>query len=505
MRQGISMQTRKELTAALRTRYKAGSRGEKTRILDEFVKTTGYHRKHALRLMSNEPTPRPRVEPERIYGVAVREALTLVWEAGDRMCGKRLKAALPSLVASLEGHGHLMLDCAVRQRLLAVSPATIDRLLEPVRVQAGRKRTRRKTPNAIQRQVPVRTHQDADKLVPGYFECDFVVHNGGTTPGTCVHTLTMTDVSSGWTECVALVARQQALVVESLALIRPYLPVALLGFDSDNDSAFMNDTLFDYCKAEGLMQTRSRPYKKNDQAWVEQKNGAVVRHFAGYARLEGLDATRVLSRLYQSVRLYVNYFQPSFKLKEKRREGAKVKKLYYPPATPCDRLLRSEHVSDQAKRRLCDSREQLDPVELLHNIRAAQTALRAVPNEEPKKNLEEFLDQLQHLWRAGEASPIHREAPKPQRSWPTRSDPFEATWPKIVAWLNDQPDVAPKDLLRRLQGEHPGRFSSGQLRTLQRRVKEWRHAKARELVLASCAFTDLVAARRNDHGPVAQA
>ncbi len=501
MRHGIGMQTRKELTRVVRKRYKGASRAEKTRILDEFVKTTGYHRKHVLRLMSHEPTLKPRAEPKHVYDAAVREALTLVWEAGDRICGKRLKAALPCLVRSLEGHGHLKLDISVRERLLAVSPATIDRLLEPARAGAGRKRRHRKRPNRIQRKVPVRTHSGASELAPGYFEVDFVVHNGGVTPGNCVHTLTLTDVCSAWTECFALVARQQMLVTESLELIRPQLPIPLLGFDSDNDSAFMNDTLFAYCKAHGIEQTRSRPYKKNDQAWVEQKNGAVVRHFAGYARLEGLEATRALSRLYESVGLYVNYFQPSFKLKQKRREGAKVIKTYHRPSTPCDRLLDDERVDEQAKQCLRDHRERLDPVQLLHNIREAQAALKAIPDAPQTQSLDRFLEHLSVVWRDGEANPIHQREPKPERKWRTRKDPFESTWSEISTWLEQQPDAAAKDLFLRLQLEHPDQYSHSQLRTLQRRVKEWRHTKARELVMASRVVENLALTRPTNQAP----
>ena len=247
MRHDISMQTRKELTAAVRKRYAGASRPEKITILDEFVKTTGYHRKHVLRLMRESSAPKAGPQPRRIYDLAVVEALTLVWEAGDRICGKRLKVALPCLVRSLEAHGHLTLDPDVHDRLLAISPATIDRVLAPVRAAGGRKRRRRKKPNAYQRQVPVRTHDGASKLRPGYFEVDFVVHNGGVTPGSCVHTFTWTDVGSGWTECVALVARQQHLVAESLDLLRPHLPIPMIGFDSDNDGAFLNETVVEYC------------------------------------------------------------------------------------------------------------------------------------------------------------------------------------------------------------------------------------------------------------------
>ena len=167
-----------------------------------------------------------------------------------------------------------------------------------------------------------------------------VEHCGGAkTDGDFVHSLVLTDIASGWTECIAMPVRNQSLVVEAIAIAAADLPFAMLGVDTDNDSAFMNQTVFDYCKDNGLEQTRSRAYKKNDQAWVEQKNGAIVRRLVGYGRLSGLAATQALAQLYGASRLYVNFFQPSFKLKSKTRDGARVSKTYHAPATPCDRLL----------------------------------------------------------------------------------------------------------------------------------------------------------------------
>ena len=155
-----------------------------------------------------------------------------------------------------------------------------------------------------------------------------------------------TDVCSGWTEAVPLVAREQSLVVAGLEVIRRQFPVPVLGIDSDNDSAFINETLQGYCEGQQIEFTRSRPDKKNDQAWIEQKNGSVIRRFVGYRRFSGLIAGPCLARLYRMVRLDVNYFPPSFKLLSKTRDGAKIKKRYHKPATPCARLLAHASVSD---------------------------------------------------------------------------------------------------------------------------------------------------------------
>ncbi len=490
MKKGLSMSTRKEITAAIRVRYREASRADKGRILDEFVKTTGYHRKHAVRLMAGQKKVRTAKSRRPVYDETVRAALTVIWEAGDRMCGKRLKAILPSLMESLERHGHLVADGGLRKLLNRISPATIDRLLKPVRIKARGPRRRRKRPNRIQRKVPIRTAEGGGALQPGYFEADFVVHCGGVMPGSCVHTFSLTDVCSGWTECFALAARDQKLVVESLKLLRPQMPIPLLGLDTDNDSAFLNDTLFDYCKKAGIEQTRSRPYKKNDQAWIEQKNGSVVRHFAGYNRFEGLKDAETLCHLYKSVRLYVNYFQPSFKLKAKKREGAKVKKYYHPPATPCDRLLANRQVSAAIKSELRDCRATLDPVMLLHEIRDCQAALAKDATSTAPQSLDQFIDELPLLADKGEVNPALRPKPRKKmgpRTWRTRKDPFENGWLKVVEWLEAEPDASAKTLLPRLQVEYPGQYNHGQLRTLQRRVKAWRAATAKDVFFGNYA------------------
>jgi hypothetical protein len=341
--------------------------------------------------------------------------------------------------------------------------------------------------------VPVRTFSDWRDPPPGFFEVDMVEHCGGMkTAGDFVHTLTLTDIASGWTECIAMPVRDQSFVVEAITAARHDLPFAMRGVDTDNDSAFMNETVFDYCKANGLEQTRSRAYKKNDQAWVEQKNGAVVRHLVGYGRLSGLAATRALAELYASSRLYVNFFQPSFKLKSKTREGAHVSKTYYPPATPCSRLLASSGVSEEVKAKLRDQFNGLDPVRLLHDIRAGQQVLSDMmqaPQEvdastSKPSGISAFLEGLATAWKDGEVRPTHRRKTTAQRWWRTREDPFELAWPVVEGWLISEPTVTAKELMNRLAQAAPDAYASkAQLRTLQRRIKAWRAEKAKDLVL----------------------
>ena len=238
--------------------------------------------------------------------------------------------------------------------------------------------SKRRRSKKVSKQVPVRTFADWDCPNPGYLEIDFVVHGGVSMAGSFIYTLVGIDVSSGWTEFIPLLAREQPLVVEGLDVIFQQIPFPILGIDSDNDSAFINDTLLAFCQKHHIEFTRSRAYHKNDQAWVEQKNGAVIRRMVGYERFSGVVACHVLAHLYQTARFYVNYFQPSFKLRNKTRDGFKVKRTYEIPATPCDRLLKHPAVDNQMKEKLQLQRKQLDPVKLLHCIRQDQSALSAL-------------------------------------------------------------------------------------------------------------------------------
>ena len=485
----ISKAARKEILETVRTRYEQSTKLEKGTILGEFTAVSGYHRKHAIRLLNPSSVARvkTKVAGERVYGEAVKVALILIWETADRICGKRLKAAIPHLMNAMEKHGHLDLDPEVRRKLIAVSAATIDRLLTPVRKGAGVRRKRR-LGKKMTKEIPIKTFADWKDPLPGFLEIDFVVHGGGSMAGEFLHSLVATDVCSGWVEAVALLAREQNLVIEGLKRIGKQLPITIRGIDSDNDGAFINETLGAYCKAEQIIFTRSRPHHKNDQAWIEQKNGAVIRKMVGHERFSGIVAGQALAQLLGAVRLYVNYFQPSFKLRERIREGAKIKKVYYPPATPCERLLAHEQVAETIKTGLRKQRDQLDPVELLHRIRQGQSALAALSTGEPgdgpaRKSLDQFLASLPQLWRSGEARATHRKDAPKARNWRTRADPFQNVWTDILLWLQKEPDGTAKVLLQKLNDKYPGQFNDKLLRTLQRRIGEWRSSMARRLVL----------------------
>lgn len=211
--------------------------------------------------------------PERrIYGAAVREALIVLWEASDRVFGKRLRSLISILVESMERAGHLTLASEVRAGLLAMSAATIDRVLAAIRGEEGGRRRRRSPPSAaLRRSVPVRTFSDWDDPAPGFMEADLVSHSGPVPAGSFVQTLTLTDIAIGWTECAPLLVREQTLLIEVLKGMRAVMPFPLLGFDTDNDSVFMNETVRDYLLVEQLVFARCRPYRKNDQAWSSRR------------------------------------------------------------------------------------------------------------------------------------------------------------------------------------------------------------------------------------------
>src|ERR1700722_70028 len=375
----ISMGARREVVSAVAERYRSARRIEKGRILDELCATTGWHRKHAVRALRRHETPDGIRAPRgcrRKYGAVIKDALTALWEASDRVCGKRLKVMVPILLPAVEQHGRLKLGKADRDLVLAISAATIDRLLGDVRVAAsGGKRRRAGFYSAIRREVPIRTFNDWKSPPPGFCEVDMVAHGGTSVAGSFIQTLTMVDVATGWTECLPLVTRDGSLVVEAMKHVQSLFPWLLRGVDFDNDSASMNDVVVPWCREQKLEVTRSRAYKKNDQAFVEQKNGAVVRRLMGYGGFDGLETARTMGRLYAAARLYVNFFLPSFKLKEKRREGAKVIKRYHAPLTPYQRALAHPKVTAAVKRRLRDQYRSLDPVGLLAEIRASQEEL----------------------------------------------------------------------------------------------------------------------------------
>jgi len=540
----MTLTARAELTNVVRRRYCASTGAEKRKILDEFIAVTGYHQKSAIRALNAEPISRKRQTRVRasLYDEAVRAALIVLWEASDRVCGKRLRALLPILLPALERNGHLHLLAPMRQKILAMSASTIDRLLRVPRSATGLQKRRRAMPEA-RRRVPVRTFADWNEPLPGSMEMDCVAHCGDANRGSYVNSLVLTDIASGWTEAAPLVVRESGLLVETLERVRLGLPFALRALDVDNGSEFVNESLINYCLRHGIELTRSRPYRKNDQAWIEQKNGAVVRKLLGYRRFQGIAAAQAITRLYGASRLFVNFFQPSFKLAEKHREGAHVSKRYHPPQTPCERLLLAESLPEAAKAKLRGVANALDPLRLLEEIRAVQAHLVMLADGETPPgvmaeppDLSAFISGLSSAWRAGEIRPTFSVDAKPRYlrslqavgqqgvaaalstnvagpaavSQPVAQTPppftavttpqrpqliyaepgtraFHAltmVWPLVCRRLEGFPNITSTQLFEELCIEFPGRFHPWQVRRLMKRVKVWRRdARARGVVI----------------------
>ena len=364
----MSIQTRRELSATFGPRYRKCRGVNKQQVLDEFISATGYHRKYAIALLNKLPVAKvklPRKTRPKTYDAIVQKALQGVWEIANRPCGKRLVPFLPTLVESLSRHGEIDWDKSLRDKVLAISPATADRLLKAARATADQRgKTTTKPGTLLKNQIPIRTFSEWDDHKPGFFEVDLVAHCGDTTRGEYLCTLTLTDIETQWTEILAIRNRSQIAVSEAIAQARNLLPFTMLGLDSDNGAEFINHNLHRYCVEEKITFTRCRPYKKNDQCHVEQKNWSIVREHVGYDRMETDEECRRLRSLYTSLRLYVNFFQPSLKLTHKERFGAKVKKQYDKAQTPYQRLLASATLTAEQAKVLKERYERLNPAQL---------------------------------------------------------------------------------------------------------------------------------------------
>lgn len=375
----MSKGSRDEVVKRIHPRYLAADKAEKGRILDEFVTTTGYHRKHAIRLLKHGPSPtrQERRGRRRTYSGETVRQLVFVWKVAGRVCGKRLQPFLPELVAALERHDELRLEATTRDQLLQMSASTIDRKLAPFR--DGREQTTTKPGSLLRQAIPIRTFAQWDDVVPGFLEVDLVAHCGDSTHGQFIQTLTATDIATGWTECLPLAHRSQENVSAAIQRLRQRLPFPLLGIDSDNDGAFINDTLCRECEASHITFTRCRPYHKNDQAHVEQKNWSVVRQTIGYQRYESEAALALLDAIYADLRLYGNFFQPVMKLISSTRHGSKVHKQYDMARTPHQRVMSAKTVQASDKLRLHQTYLALNPVVLQARVQETLKKLWRLP------------------------------------------------------------------------------------------------------------------------------
>lgn len=362
---------RREYAAVMRRRYEQADKRERGRLLDEYCRTTGCHRKAAIRRLRRPPGPGRRA-PGRPAQYAAPELTTILeraWLASDQLSGKLLRPILPALLTALTTHHGLVLAPAVRATLTRASAATLDRLLQPLRRRRPRQ-PRRLAPAlaALRAQVPLRTWSEWAGVPPGALQGDLVLHCGESTAGRYCATLVAVDVATSWTELQALVDLHHQRVTGAIQHLAQRLPFPLREWHSDNGSEFINAALLGWCRHRGVRFTRGRPYRKNDQAWVEQRNGLLVRRLVGYDRYRSRAAWAVLQRLYGLLRLQHNFFRPVRKLRSKRRVGSKVLKRYDSAHTPYQRVLATGALTADQRQTLAAQFHALDPIALARDI-----------------------------------------------------------------------------------------------------------------------------------------
>jgi hypothetical protein len=386
----VTRLTLHEYAATVRGRYGRSRKREKGRILDEFCQTAGLHRKAAIRLLGRgrELAAVPKKGRPRRYGPEVTEVLVKLWEAGDRMCGKLLAAVLPALVEGLERHGELCLSARVREALVSMSAATIDRQLRNWRKGLGRQ-PRRPASRAtgLKEQIPIRTWSEWTGVRAGSAQADLVLHCGESLEGFFLTTLTLVDVATGWTEVQPVWGSGMERVGGGLEVASRRLPVALRELHTDNGGEFINHTLYEWCRRRGVRLTRGRSYKKNDQAYVEQRNWLAVRRTVGYDRYSSKAALAALGRLYALTRLQLNFLRPVRKLIGKERHGSRLRKVYDAPRTPYQRALESGFLGEAAAERLKEQFLDINPAGLQRRIELALSAVWACTEKSERRKV----------------------------------------------------------------------------------------------------------------------
>lgn len=362
----MSNSAKKEYLVEIRKRYSSASRNEKSHILDQFCNVCGYNRKYAIRLIGSKENKyyKRKGRPRKYYSKAIIDFLKDIWVVTNLACSKRLKAAIPLWLPFYTFHYKNSLSEKERQLVLEISPRTIDRLLK--RLKSKYKKfglSTTKPGSLLKKQVPIKLNQ-WDESIPGFVEADTVAHCGSSVAGQFAYTLNIVDIATGWTEQRALWGKGKRGVFEAIKSIREYLPFKILGFDCDNGSELLNYMLLEYFTGQKnpIQYTRSREYKKNDNAHIEEKNWTHVRQFIGYSRFDKIETVSMLNDLYLTEwRVYLNFFIPSFKLIDKKRDGAKIIKKFSNPLTPYQRLIASEYIKTPVKKDLTKAFNSLDP------------------------------------------------------------------------------------------------------------------------------------------------
>jgi Integrase core domain len=378
----MDKRSREQYLESVREEYRQASRKQKTRLLNEARKRTRLNRKVLIRKLAHPPRgQRDRKHRARggTYGAEVVTALAKLWELFDYPCGQRLVPALRSELGRLRALKEIRCSDTVAEKLERISPKTVDRLL--AREKQVRRLRRNRNPAAhplLYQRIPVKVAAEWDTSEVGNLQVDYVEHCGRSTGGEYVHTLSAVDIASSWWEGEAISSRSQQATKEGMEAIQGRVPFRVKEIHPDNDSGLINDLLWRYCKGTGIKMSRSRPYKKNDNAWVEQRNWTHVRKVVGYQRLDTTGELRVLRELYQELRLYKNFFQPAMKLKAKVRVGGKIHRKYDVPQTPYQRLLESGQLRALAEKELRRTYESLNVAELRRKIERLKDRLFAL-------------------------------------------------------------------------------------------------------------------------------
>jgi len=398
----MDMHSKNQYLKELQQKYlMSRSRKERSLILDEYCRNTHQNRKYIISKINSSFSSKPKKAKKRkqIYDGYVKAPLAKIWEIFDYPCGQRLAPLLKTETSRLRQLEEIFISSEVAQKLATISPATIDRKLKHQRevLHLNRKRGGPKPASLLYKKVPIRlTEWDTSEL--GFLEIDLVIHCGSSTLGPYISSLNTVEISSGWWEAEAIMGKGQDPTFEALKRIRKRAPFKWKGIDSDNGPEFINHHLINYCEKENLEFTRSRPNKKNDNAYIEQKNWTHVRKVFGYLRYDTDEELILMNSLYEKeLRLYKNFFSPVMKLKEKERVGGRVKRKYDTPKTPYQRLIELGKISKEEKEKLQELYLSLNPAELKRKIDERTHNLYQIYKKKKKK---------------GEPSPFKKQIPR---------------------------------------------------------------------------------------------
>jgi len=372
------------------------TKSDRIKILDDVVEITGYHRHYAawllrnydkrktvsgstgepVRLIVGLPTKRQKVDRPRTYDESVKRELVFIWEWFDQMCGKRLVALLPDILPVLVQQDRVTEGDDVYRKLIHISAATIDRILKPERAKRRLTGTTHTKPSSILKsQIPIIISSELNVTEPGHYQLDLVGHDGGNPNGHFSFTLNAVELSSGWVEPRILQNKAHRWAKEAIKDIKSRCPLPIASLHSDNDSVFINEHLQSWCVQQHIPYSRARPYHSNDTCYVEQKNYNIVRQAIGYARYDSQEEVAVIGKLYENLRLLINFFYPSMKLLKKYRVGSRIHKTYDTPKSPFRRILDSPQVPNTLKIKLRYQKRHLDPFALKKTIASLQGKL----------------------------------------------------------------------------------------------------------------------------------